>query len=201
MEQRSEEWFAARLGKVTASKINDIMASGRSGEAVSRRNYRTQIISERLTGKREEMYVNAAMQHGIDTEDEARDAYVFDYADVEETGLIDHPTIPMSGASPDGLVGKDGLIEIKCPKTTTHTTTLISQKVPSHYMNQMMWQMACTGRDWCDFVSYSPFFPDNLKMFVRRVQRDEEHIKQLEDEVTKFLTEVEDTIKFLQGVK
>ena len=104
-------------------------------------------------------------------------------------------------ASPDGLVGKDGLIEIKCPKTTTHTTTLISQKVPSHYMNQMMWQMACTGRDWCDFVSYSPFFPDNLKMFVRRVQRDEEHIKQLEDEVTKFLTEVEDTIKFLQGVK
>ena len=128
MEQRSEEWFAARLGKVTASKINDIMANGRSGEAISRRNYRTQIISERLTGKREEMYVNAAMQHGIDTEDEARDAYVFDYADVEETGLIDHPTIPMSGASPDGLIGKEGLIEIKCPQPMTHTETFACEK-------------------------------------------------------------------------
>tara|TARA_R110000822_G_scaffold97859_1_gene221805 strand:- start:113 stop:721 length:609 start_codon:yes stop_codon:yes gene_type:complete len=199
MEQRTDEWFKARLAKVTASKINDVLATIKSGEAATRRNYRTQLVAERLTGMQaSEVYVNAAMQHGIDTEEEARNAYIFSHADVVEVGFVNHPSIAMSGASPDGLVDNDGLIEIKCPQTATHTDTLVSQQVPNKYINQMMWQMACTDRKWCDFVSYSPFFPENLKMFVKRVERDDKLIKHLEDEVKKFLTEVEDTVKFLK---
>ena len=198
MEQRSEEWFKARLGKVTASKLSDVMATTKSGESAYRRTYRHQLVTERLTGKQTEIYINQAMQHGIDTEDEARDFYVFKYADVEEVGFIDHPTIDMAGASPDGLVGDDGLIEIKCRQPQNHTETLISHQIPSRYKLQMYWQMACTGRKWCDYVSYCPSFPESLKMVVIRLQWDDEQIKLLEESVTKFLTEVEDTVDFIK---
>lgn len=198
MEQRSEEWFKARLGKVTASKLSDVMATTKSGESAYRRTYRHQLVTERLTGKQTEIYINQAMQHGMDTEDEARDFYVFKYADVEEVGFIDHPTIDMAGASPDGLVGTDGLIEIKCRQPQNHTETLISHQIPSRYKLQMYWQMACTGRKWCDYVSYCPSFPENLKMVVIRLQWDDEQIKLLEESVTKFLTEVEDTVDFIK---
>ena len=198
IEQGSEEWFAQRLGKVTASRISDVLATIKSGEALVRRNYRTQLVSERLTGQRTETYVNSAMQWGTDTEPMARDAYIFKYADVEEVTMIQHPTIEMAGASPDGLVGSDGLIEIKCPQNNTHTSTLMSQQVPSKYINQIQWQLCCTERKWCDFVSYSPNFPSNLQMFVKRVERDEELINRLEMEVKKFLTEVEDCVNFLK---
>ena len=199
MEQRSDEWFSARLGKVTASKLSDVVASTRSGgESAYRRNYRLQLVTERLTGKRTEIFVNQAMQHGIDTEDEARNFYVFKHSDVEETGFVDHPTIKMAGASPDGLVGDDGLIEIKCRQPQNHTETLISHQIPSRYKLQMYWQMACTGRKWCDYVSYCPSFPDELKMVVIRLEWDDKQIALLEEEVIKFLTEVEDTIKFIK---
>ena len=198
MEQRSEEWFKARLGKVTASKLSDVMATTKSGESAYRRTYRHQLVTERLTGKQTEIYINQAMQHGMDTEDEARDFYVFKYADVEEVGFIDHPTIDMAGASPDGLVGDDGLIEIKCRQPQNHTETLISHQIPSRYKLQMYWQMACTGRKWCDYVSYCPSFPESLKMVVIRLQWDDEQIKLLEESVTKFLTEVEDTVDFIK---
>lgn len=198
MEQRSEEWFKARLGKVTASKLSDVMATTKSGESAYRRTYRHQLVTERLTGKQTEIYINQAMQHGIDTEDEARDFYIFKYADVEEVGFIDHPTIDMAGASPDGLVGDDGLIEIKCRQPQNHTETLISHQIPSRYKLQMYWQMACTGRKWCDYVSYCPSFPESLKMVVIRLQWDDEQIKLLEESVTKFLTEVEDTVDFIK---
>ena len=174
------------------------MATTKSGESAYRRTYRHQLVTERLTGKQTEIYINQAMQHGIDTEDEARDFYVFKYADVEEVGFIDHPTIDMAGASPDGLVGTDGLIEIKCRQPQNHTETLISHQIPSRYKLQMYWQMACTGRKWCDYVSYCPSFPESLKMVVIRLQWDDEQIKLLEDEVIKFLTEVEDTVKFIK---
>jgi putative phage-type endonuclease len=198
MEQRSEEWFQARLGKVTASKLSDVMATTKSGESAYRRTYRHQLVTERLTGKQTEIYINQAMQHGMDTEDEARDFYVFKYADVEEVGFIDHPTIDMAGASPDGLVGDDGLIEIKCRQPQNHTETLISHQIPSRYKLQMFWQMACTGRKWCDYVSYCPSFPESLKMVVIRLQWDDEQIKLLEESVMKFLTEVEDTVNFIK---
>ena len=198
MQQRSEEWFKARLGKVTASKLSDVMATTKSGESAYRRTYRHQLVTERLTGKQTEIYINQAMQHGMDTEDEARDFYVFKYADVEEVGFIDHPTIDMAGASPDGLVGTDGLIEIKCRQPQNHTETLISHQIPSRYKLQMYWQMACTGRKWCDYVSYCPSFPENLKMVVIRLHWDDEQIKLLEESVTKFLTEVKDTVDFIK---
>lgn len=198
MEQRSEEWFQARLGKVTASKLSDVMSTTKSGESAYRRTYRHQLVTERLTGKQTEIYINQAMQHGMDTEDEARDFYVFKHADVKEVGFVDHPTIDMAGASPDGLVGDDGLIEIKCRQPQNHTETLISHQIPSRYKLQMYWQMACTGRKWCDYVSYCPSFPESLKMVVIRLQWDDEQIKLLEESVTKFLTEVEDTVDFIK---
>lgn len=198
MEQRTEEWFNARIGKVTASNLSNVTAFTKSGESAYRKNYRHQLVTERLTGKPTEIYVNQAMQHGIDTEDEARDFYVFKYNDVEEVGFIDHPTIDMAGASPDGLVGDDGLIEIKCRQPQNHTETLISNQIPSRYRLQMFWQMACTGRKWCDYVSYCPSFPEELKMVVIRLEWNDEQIKLLEEEVIKFLTEVEDTVKFIK---
>lgn len=202
MEQRSDEWFEARLGKVTASKIADVMSTLKTGkEAITRKNYRIQLVSERLTNKKADSFINDAMRIGIEREDDARTTYIFKHNDVEEIGFVDHPTIPMTGASPDGLVGDDGLIEIKSPLATTHTDTIISGEAPSKYIPQMQWQMACTGRKWCDFVSFNPDFPESLQLFVVRVERDDTLIKELEDGVQKFLSEVDDTINQLQEKK
>ena len=157
MEQRSEEWFAARIGKVTASRVADVIAKTKTGYSTSRDNYMAQLICERMTGQKGESFTNAAMQWGTDQEPFARAAYELKMGVmVDETGLVDHPTIPMAGASPDGLVGEDGLVEIKCPNTATHIDTLLTQTVPAKYITQMQFQMACTGRQWCDFVSFDP---------------------------------------------
>jgi len=202
MEQRSEEWFQARLGKVTASKIADVLAKIKTGEAASRKSYKIQLVSERLTGKKTDTYINQAMQDGIDREESARNAYIFMYNDVEEVGFIDHPTIPMSGCSPDGMVGEDGLIEIKCPTATTHTDTLMSGNVPSKYIGQIMWQLSCDPkRKWVDFVSYHPDFPENLQLFVKRVERDDKLIAEIEGEVKQFLSEVEEVVNNLKEKK
>lgn len=199
MEQRSPEWFAARLGKVTASRIADIMATTKSGPAASRENYAVELALQRLTGVLEESYTNAAMQWGVDKEPEARAAYEsVEEVFVTEVGLIDHPTIPMSAASPDGLVGDFGLIEIKCPKSATHLATLRSGKPDMKYIYQMQWQMACTGRSWCDFVSYDPRFPEKHRLFMARVLRDEKMIGELESQVRKFQQEVEEIVKDLK---
>jgi len=199
MEQRSPEWFAARLGKVTASRIADIMATTKSGPAASRENYAVELALQRLTGVLEESYTNAAMQWGVDKEPEARAAYEsVEEVFVTEVGLIDHPTIPMSAASPDGLVGDFGLIEIKCPKSATHLATLRSGKPDMKYVYQMQWQMACTGRSWCDFVSYDPRFPEKHRLFMARVLRDEKMIGELESQVLKFQQEVEEIVKDLK---
>ena len=192
MEQRTDEWFEARLGKVTASKMDAVTSKGRSGESATRKAYKVQLLTERLTNQKTDTYINAAMQHGIDTEDEAKAAYVLEHQSVEDVGFIDHPTIKMAGASPDGLVGDDGLIEIKCPQSHTHTEILLTKKIPSKWLKQMYFQMACTNRSWCDFVSYSPFFPEHLRLFVQRIEKDDKIIKELEDEVIEFLNEIED---------
>jgi putative phage-type endonuclease len=192
MEQRTNEWFQARCGKATASRIADAIARTKTGWGASRANYMAELIAERLTGSPAERFTNAAMQWGVDTEGEARMAYGLSTGDdVIEVGFIDHPALPMSGASPDGFVGDLGLVEIKCPNTATHIETLIGQTIPSKYETQMLWQMACTGRRWCDFVSYDPRMPDDMRLFVRRFHGDGAEIARLETEVRVFLAEVE----------
>lgn len=200
MEQRSEEWFQARLGKVTASRVADVLAKIKSGESASRRNYKIQLVSERLTGEKQETYINQAMQDGIDREFYARERYVQQHGEVEEVGFIQHPTLE-AGASPDGLVGDDGLIEIKCPLGTTHTETLMTQEVPTKYIPQIQFQLLCSGRKWCDFISYNPMFPEHLQLFVKRVDADPVYQKELEQEVSKFLEEVNDVITKLKEIK
>ncbi len=191
IEQGSAEWFAIRCGKVTASRVSDVIAKTRSGWGASRANYAAQLIAERLTGTVAESYSNAAMQWGIDTEPQARAAYEFHTdATVAEIGFVDHPTIDMSGASPDGLVGDDGLVEIKCPSTSTHIDTLLKQNVPGKYLTQMQWQMACSERLWCDYVSFDPRMPANMSLFIRRIERDPQRIDELERLVIEFLREV-----------
>lgn len=189
--QGSPEWFQARLGKVTASRVADVIAKTRSGYSTSRANYAAQLIAERLTGNVEATFTNAAMQWGTEKEPEARETYEFYHdAQVVQIGFVDHPTISMTGASPDGLVGDDGMIEIKCPNTATHLDTLEGQSVPAKYVTQIQWQLACTGRKWCDFASYDPRLPEDLRLFVRRIERDDAMIAELEAEVSGFLAEV-----------
>lgn len=198
MEQGTPEWFAARLGKATASRVADVIAKTKSGYSTSRKNYAVELALERITGRRQESYTNAAMQWGTDNEPVARAAYeAANGVLVEEVGLIDHPTIAMAAASPDGLVGSEGMIEIKCPSPATHLETLLSGKADSRYITQMMWQMACTGRQWVDFVSFDPRFPEARQLFVCRVERDQDLIAELETEVASFLGEVDAIVRKL----
>ena len=189
--QRSPEWFNARLGKVTASRVSDLMARTKIGYSASRANYMAELICERLTGQPAERYSNAAMQWGTDNEPHAKAAYAFMRdATVEDVGFVLHPRIADFGASPDGLIGADGLIEIKCPNTATHLETLLTESVDGKYITQMQVQMTCTGRQWCDFVSFDPRLPGDMQMFVKRIQRDAERIAEIEAEVSAFLGEI-----------
>lgn len=198
MEQRSAEWHAARLGKVTASKVADVVARTRTGYAASRANYMAQLVCERLTGKPTEGFSNAAMEWGVEQEAAARDAYSARVGElVTEVGFIDHPAIKMAGASPDGIVGA-GIVEIKCPSTATHIEYLFEREPPQKYFYQMQWQMACTGADWCDWVSYDPRMPENLQLLVVRIPRDTDCITLLEKEVSEFLAELDDKVAKLK---
>lgn len=200
IEQRTEAWHAQRLGKVTASRVADLMARTKTGYGASRANYAAELLCERLTGERAESFTSAAMAWGTDTEPQARAAYAFlTDADVVEVGFIDHPSIPMFGASPDGLVGETGLVEIKCPNTATHIDTLLSEAVPGKYLTQMQVQMACTGRAWCDFVSFDPRLPADLQLWVKRVPRDDEAIRAIEAEVQAFLSELDAKVEALRA--
>jgi len=200
MEQRTEEWFAARCGKVTASRVADIIAKTKSGPSASRENYLAQLVCERMTGKPAESYSNSAMQHGTDTEPYARAAYEarMDLL-VTEVGFIDHPWIAMSGASPDGLAN-EGMVEIKCPNTATHIDTLLSRTVPAKYITQMMWQMACADRPWCDFVSFDPRLPERHQLFIKRINYDPEMVNLLENSIIQFLGDVDLKIQQLESL-
>jgi putative phage-type endonuclease len=200
MEQRTEEWFAARCGKVTASRVADIIAKTKTGASASRENYLAQLVCERMTGKPAESYSNSAMQHGTDTEPFARAAYEarMDIL-VTEVGFIDHPWITMSGASPDGLAN-EGMVEIKCPNTATHIDTLLSRTVPAKYITQMMWQMACADRPWCDFVSFDPRLPERHQLFIKRINYDPEMVNLLENSVIQFLGDVDLKIQQLESL-
>ena len=200
MEQRTEEWFAARCGKVTASRVADVIAKTKTGYSASRANYLADLVVERLTGKPAATFSNAAMEWGTEQEPNARAAYSAKTGIlVEEVGFIDHPTVAMSGASPDGFA-EEGLVEIKCPNTATHLEYILDGKSPQKYVTQMQWQMACTGRPFCDFASYDPRLPERLQLLVVRVPRDDEYIAMLEAEVTKFLAELDDKINQLEKV-
>jgi putative phage-type endonuclease len=202
MEQRSEEWFAARCGKVTASRVADIIAKTKTGYSASRENYLAQLVCERMTSKPAESYSNAAMQWGTDQEPFARAAYeAAKDVLVQEVGFVVHPNIENAGASPDGLVGEFGLVEIKCPNTATHIQTLLDQKVPDKYNIQMQWQMACTGRQWCDFASFDPRMEEGLQLFIKRVEYHSLYVAELEKEVINFLMDVEDKIRKLNKLK
>ena len=204
MEQRSEEWFLARKGKVTASKIADVMAKGRGGaESVTRQKYIDQLVTERLTKCVAEGYTNEAIQRGIDLESVARAAYSFHTGFVvDETGFCNHPTIEYSGASPDGLVGcGEGLVEIKCPNSNTHIEYILAGKPPTKYIPQMAWQLACTGRKWVDFVSYDDRLEDESKhLFIVRYHRDDEYIAEIEEAVKQFLLEVEAKVSKFKSI-
>lgn len=192
MEQGTEEWVRARLGRLTASRIADATTRTKSGWGASRANLMAALVAERLTGVPQDTFTNAAMQWGSETEPQARAAYEF-YRDctVEQVGFIEHPTIAMSGASPDGLVGTDGLLEIKCPGTAQHIETLLGEPIAEKYIKQMQWQMACTGRAWCEFASFDPRLPERLRLFVLRVPRNDVVIAGLEREAVAFLTELD----------
>lgn len=166
--QRSDDWHAKRCGKVTASRIKDMNAVPKKGKQYNALTLT--ILSERITGVQEESKPNTLMQWGIDQEPFAVIAYENETgAFVLDVGLVDHPAIKMSGASPDGLVGKEGQLEIKCPSTTTHLNTILAQEVPAEHIPQITWQLACTRREWCDFVSYDPRLPEHLQLFIKRV--------------------------------
>jgi len=198
MLQRTPEWFAARLGRLTASRVADMMAKTRNGWGASRANYAWELAIERLTGEPTPSFCSPAMQWGIDTEDQARAAYqIHALCTVEEVAFIEHPEL-FAGASPDGLIGKDGMVEIKCPNSATHGDTLLNGTIADKYMKQMKFQMACAGRDWCDFVSFDPRFPEPMRLWVKRVERDEAAIKEIEDHAAEFLAEVDSTVARLR---
>lgn len=195
MEQGSAEWFSERAGKVTASCLYKVMARTKTGYGADRANYLAQLVTERLTGLPTEGFSNAAMVWGIETEAQARASYAMETGVVPaEVGFLRHPTIAMSGASPDGLVGERGMVEIKCPSSATHIATLRGSEIDRKYIYQMQWQMACAERDWCDFASFDPRLPDAMQLHVRRIARNDAVLEELESEVVKFLAEVDEAV-------
>lgn len=199
MEQRSPEWLQARWGKITASRMADVIAKTRSGYAASRKNYLSELVIERLTPPPvdDDGYKNQAMQFGIDNEPVARLAYELETGNTVEEAFFEQFNEDI-GASPDGYVGEDGLIEIKCPNTSTHLETLKSREVPKNYFTQIQGQLLCTGREWCDFVSYDPRLPENAQLFIKRVNRDEQFISNLKDELLDFINEVEQEVQLVK---
>ena len=200
LEQGSPEWLAARVGRVTASRIADVMAKGKGGEAQTRLNYKWQLVAEVMTGQsQEDRFFSQAMAWGVEQEPFARAAYEIQTGGlVENVGLVAHPSIPRCAASPDGLVGLDGLLEIKCPKTPTHLEYMEKGAIPGHYQLQMLWQMACTGRQWVDFATFDPRLPEELQLFVMRFPRDQARIDAIESEVQKFWNEIDEIIETLR---
>ena len=199
-EQGSPEWFEARLGKASASRMADLTAMTKTGYGASRANYAADLVAERLTLKTTEKYSNAAMQWGTEHEPDARAMYEFmRNVTVTLVGVALHDTIPNACASPDGLVGEDGLIEIKCPNTATHIATLLGAEIDGKYLKQMQWQMACTGRKWCDFVSYDPRMPPEMQLHIQRVPRREDDITALSLATELFLSEVDKTVAALRA--
>lgn len=204
VEQQSPDWLAMRVGAVTASRVADVMAKlvRKNGESAARANYKAELVCERLTGLTYDHFTTAAMQWGIDNEPLAKAAYEIETGlEINPAGLAMHRSIKWLMASPDGLVGEDGLVECKCPTTATHIDYIMQGVVPAEYQPQMLCQMACTERKYCDFVSFDPRLPKKLQLFVRRFERDNARITAMEAEIEKFLSEVDEQIAKLKESK
>ena len=202
IEQRTDDWYAARLGKVTASALHKVLAKTKTGYGADRGNYMTQLVLERVTNSKADGYSSAAMQWGIDQEPFARAAYEATRGVmVDEVGFIPHPTIKDAGASPDGLVGDDGMVEIKCPESKTALECWLSENpVEAKYFAQMQWQMRCADRSWCDYVVFDPRMPAKAQLFIKRVERDDAWLEKAEAEVIKFLAEVDAKVAALKQI-
>lgn len=196
VQQQTAEWLEMRIGAVTASRMADVMAKLKSGKpSQARLNYMAELVCERLTNRKQDHYVTPAMEWGIENEKLARAAYEVEFGvETQPGGLAMHDRIKWLMASPDGLVGEDGLVELKCPTTATHIEYFTAGVVPEEYHWQMLCQMACSGRQWCDFVSLDSRLPESLQLFVRRLPRDEKRIAELEAEAEKFIEEIADCI-------
>ena len=192
IEQQTPEWYEVKIGKVGASRLSDVMAEGKNGKpSATRANYMYELLTARLTGEYQQTYQSPEMLRGIELEAEARRQYeIVTFNEVKKIGWIAHPEIDMCGCSPDGLVDDDGLIEIKCPNTKTHLETVLHGKIARSYMLQMQWQMECSGREWCDFVSYDPRLPENIQMCIIRVDKKQEVIDSIKTAVQAFLSEL-----------
>jgi len=202
VEQRTEQWFNLRRGWVTGSRVADVLASIKSGEAAARRNYRAELISVILTGERPESYVSKEMLHGIENEPFARAAYELKYdVTVDQAGFATHPRVDRFGASSDGYIGTTGVLEIKAPNTATHIDYLLRNRLPPDYEPQMLAEMACAEREWADFVSFDPRLPADLQLFVKRFYRDEKRIAEIEKCVEIFLSEVDEVIEKLNALR
>ena len=200
LEQGTEEWLKVRLGKVTASGVADVLAKTKTGVSASRANYLIKLAIQRTTGQIEEGFTNDAMQWGKDHEAQARVAYeVVSGNFVDQVGFVEHPSIKWFGCSPDGLINNNGLVELKCPNSATHWSYIKDDGPPTKYYIQMQAQMACTGRSWCDFVSFDPRMPERSKLFIKRVMREDAYIANMEAEVKKFLDEVAVVVNLMKG--
>lgn len=198
--QESQDWMLARCGKFTASRASDLMARTKTGPSASRRNLLALLAVERLTGQPVEGYQNDAMRRGTELEAEARDAYSFSTGNaVEEAGFVECSDLPNTGCSPDGLIGDDGLLEIKCPASMAkHLDALRSAAHADEYRWQLQHQLMVTGRAWVDAVSYDPRYPENLQLAIVRVDRDEAAITELRDAITAADVEVAAIVSELQ---
>jgi len=198
--QGTPEWKHARCGSLGASRVAEALAKTKTGWGASRANVMADLIIERLTGNPVEGFTTAAMQWGTEQEPNARAEYELRHrCEVTEVGLIRHPSIANTHASPDGLVGDDGLLEIKAPQAAAHLETLQSRAVPGKYETQILWQLACTGRAWCDYVSFHPQMPAAMQLFVKRVHRDPSRIAEMERHVSDFLREVDEKLADLRA--
>ena len=191
--QGTDQWKQARIGSLGASVIHEVMAKTKSGYSASRANRMAKLLLERLTGKAEDIFVTKSMQQGKDREPDARNAYVFvTDNEVTEVGIFKHPTLIGTHASPDGLVGDKGLLEVKCPEPAEHLETIRLQRIPDKYVLQMLWQMRCCNRDWCDYCSYNPDFPEHMRLFVKRQNYQASRALEIEDLVRQFLIELDE---------
>ena len=200
-DQRTPEWFARRCAKVTASRVADVLARTKTGFSASRAAYMADLVVEALTGKTKEGFTSAAMQRGIDIEPLARERYSVKTGHlVDQIDFVDHPTIANAGCSPDGLIGDDMIVEFKAPETHTHFEYIETKVIPVRYYAQIQFQLACTGRQKADFVSFDDRVPENLQLLIVPVNRDVNYIAAMEKEIEKFLEERDAKVKFLREV-
>jgi len=202
IEQGSEAWKLLKIGKVSASRMADLLAKTKTGASASRAKYMAQLLCERMTGQPTEFFTTAAMQRGTEIEPVARAAYEAEnFISVDQVAWVEHPTIPMAGCSPDGVVGEHGLIEIKCKEIHNHLDSILNDRIDPDHQAQMMWQMACTGRQWCDYVCFDDRAPEGLQLFIKRLERNDALIQTMEDEVRKFLKDLDSMIDKLNEIR